>query len=535
MDPRPKEAAMGLWIAAAVVAAAVAYAWLFHDKGIVMSEEGQILAEGEAILNGRVLYRDIDSFVAPGVWYLAALILGIAGPSLNATRLVMVGLFAATALVVYLLCEHVSSRRIALVAVVLLFVQKALAFPLGAFLFYTEFALFFAMGTVYALMLATERGDRRWALLAGVCLALCGLFKQNIGAVNLLASASYLALFERRRDLIALVLGVPITGGLAVLAAFAAAGALPELFDGLVRTPFTGFASNFSIPYAGALSSTNEFQRVFYYSPALFVEEFVLGDQRNARGLLEPWVHGLAVVLYLVPLLVAVVSLTHVALRRPDGRIRVLLWVGALATFGSAFPRSDFPHVVQGLVGFLPIGLYELGLLSSGRGLRATGYAVVALLVGFAAALVVHMPHQEHFEHPRARLWLSPGTLRTLSGGLDCIEESVPSGDRLAIIPTDAMYYFLAGIEPPLRFTIVLSHNVGSDGGRAAADQIERAEIDWVLFTEIRMPGIAPLEEFAPALSELLRTRFEVARSVGDGRGGPVLLRRRLEPSELDL
>ena len=55
------------------------------------------------------------------------------------------------------------------------------------------------------------------------------------GGAIIMASASYLALFERRRDLIALVLGVPITGGLAVLAAFAAAGALPELFDGLAE------------------------------------------------------------------------------------------------------------------------------------------------------------------------------------------------------------------------------------------------------------------------------------------------------------
>ncbi|HVN37684.1 MAG TPA: glycosyltransferase family 39 protein [Myxococcota bacterium] len=526
MNPRLRQTATGVGFALAVALAASLWAWRFHDRGIVMAEEGQILSEAEAILDGRVLYRDIDGFVAPGVWYLGALILRVAGPDLNATRIAMVVLFAFTALVVYGLCQRVTSRRFALLAVALLCVQKALAFPLGTFLFYTEFAIAFALASSFALLRAVQRGSALASACAGLCIALCMLFKQNIGGVLLLGCLVYLAAFERRASVIAPLLAVSATAGLATLAAFGAVGALPALVHSLVLTPFTGFAPNYSIPYLRGVALSGDFSQLFLYSPALYVEEFLLGPAAGSRKLVAVLVRGLSVGAYLTPLLLALLSARNAIAGRPDARIRSLLWIPALATFASAFPRSDFPHVAQALIGFLPISLYELRSLAFLPLVRAAGGAVVAALVLLALALVARMPHDRRFEHPRARLWLTSGTLEVLSDGLRWIQD-IPPQERLSVIPTDAMYYFLSGRQPPLRSSIVLPHQVAADGGRALADSLDREGIDWVLYSEIRLPGFPKLEEFAPALRHALDAKFEPVRMRGERDGGPMLLRRR--------
>ena len=526
MDPRLRRTATRVGTSLAVAAAATVWAWRFHDRGLVMAEEGQILSEAEAILGGRVLYRDIDGFVAPGVWYLGALILRVAGPDLNATRIVMVALFAFTAWAVYGLCREVTSTRIALFAFALLCVQKALAFPLGSFLFYTEFALAFALAGAFALLHAVRSGGLVASACAGLCIALCILFKQNIGAVLLLSSFGYLAAFERRGRVIAPVLAVPAAAVLATLAAFGAAGALPALFDGLVLTPFTGFAPNYTLPYLRGLSPSGDFWQAFLYSPPLYVEEFVLGPAAGGRALVAPLVRGLSILLYLTPLLVALLSARNALTGQPDTRVRCLLWVPALATFANAFPRSDFIHVAQALVGFLPIGLYELRPLASSRPARAAGIAVTAALALFALTLVARMPHDQRFEHPRARLWLTGETLRVLSEQLGWIQD-IPPQERLAVIPGDALHYFLSARPMPLRSSVVLPHAVLRDGGRALVEALDRENVDWVLYSEIRLPDIPRLAEYAPALWNALETRFETVRARGERKGGPTLLRRR--------
>ena len=126
-----------------VLSVSIFYSLIFYQKGIVMIEEGQILSEAERICKGEVLYRDIDGFVSPGVWYTVAFIFKLFGQSLNLTRWVMVVLFSLTAGLLYAISSHFISSWKALVPVFLLLMHKALAFPIGNFINYNEFAIFF--------------------------------------------------------------------------------------------------------------------------------------------------------------------------------------------------------------------------------------------------------------------------------------------------------------------------------------------------------------------------------------------------------
>ena len=149
-----------------------------HDKGLVMTEEGMVLTEAHALLQGAVLYRDIDCFVTPGIWYLTAGVFELTGPSLDATRWVMVVLSLLTTGLVFVIATSLSTWRWASFAGGLVLVQRILAFPAGTFIWYTEFAIFFALLLAWCLLRYGRDGGARWLVLAGLCIGLCFLFKQ---------------------------------------------------------------------------------------------------------------------------------------------------------------------------------------------------------------------------------------------------------------------------------------------------------------------------------------------------------------------
>lgn len=181
----------------ALLLASLLLAIELRDKGLIMTEEGQILTEANALLDGAVLYRDIDCWVTPGVWYLTAGIFRLAGPDLNATRWAMLVLSLLTTGLVFAFATSLSTWRWGLFAGGLMLVQRILAFPAGTFIWYTEFAIFFALLAGWSL-LRYGRDDRaRWLILTGLCVGISFLFKQNIG-VALTGVFGLLVLLQHR-------------------------------------------------------------------------------------------------------------------------------------------------------------------------------------------------------------------------------------------------------------------------------------------------------------------------------------------------
>jgi hypothetical protein len=224
---------------------------------------------------------------------------------------------------------------------------------------------------------------------------------------------------------------------------------------------------------------------------------------------------------YALPVMLALTACVRLR-RRPRGDARgTLLLLGALALYTTAFPRADFPHVAQSLVGFVGVALW----LAAGSGRAAAPALAVALtaLAAYAAVIVPAVRFPGHLDVPRARVWLPPQEHHIVTTALDWIEHGIPPGDRVAVVPYEAMYYFLTGRLAPHRYTVLLPPNVGHDGGREAVELTEAAGVRWVIETTYRIPGLPPFAEYAPAYAAYLRDRYRPVFTVRDRLGAEQL------------
>jgi len=498
-------------LSVAVLAIALAYAMFFHDKGVVMNEEGQILAEAEAVFSGKLLYRDVDCFVAPGIWYVTAAIFELFGTSVNATRVAMAVLFAATTALVFRIGLQVATPAWALFAAGLMLLHKVLVFPAGNFIFYTEFAVFAALLALHAL-LAFERGGRLAALAgAGAALGLCALFKQNLGVVLGAGFGTWLLAFHRSRREI-LVFGAPAAASvLLVVAYFAAQGALPDLWHGLVVEPLSGFGEHASFPPLPLhrLGRMTPLELIIYL-PGLFSETFIGRDAPVIAGPLVSAAKTISVLVHALPLLLGG-ALGLRALRR--GRLlpsEGLLLAAGVAGSSLAYPRPDFLHVCQGLVAWIPSVAYLLATSPRARALRIPAFVLTACVAAFCALLLVQLPYTSPLIHPRARLLLTPWQHASVSEVLDWMEANAPRDEPIAVVPYGAMYYFLLARPVPYRFSVTLPPQIGRDRGRAAAAGLESASVGTVIWMRHAYPGLADFEVYGAELAAYLTRNFEI-------------------------
>ena len=74
----------------------VAFALSLCRRSISLSDEGYLLMQSLDMLDGQVLYRDMDAFVAPGIWFLIAGLFSLVEPSVLASRALALACVLAT-------------------------------------------------------------------------------------------------------------------------------------------------------------------------------------------------------------------------------------------------------------------------------------------------------------------------------------------------------------------------------------------------------------------------------------------------------
>ena len=169
-------------VAIAASALLVAFALSLCRRSISLSDEGYLLLQSLDMLDGKVLYRDMDAFVAPGIWFLVAGLFSFVEPSVLASRsLALAGLLATYGLG-FRIVARVADRGHAWAAVAGLAVFTVWAFPAWTFTFYSPFAVLFALAALDRLLAWRETRRERSLLMAGLWLGLSVAFKQNYGA-----------------------------------------------------------------------------------------------------------------------------------------------------------------------------------------------------------------------------------------------------------------------------------------------------------------------------------------------------------------
>ena len=98
-------------------------------RGIVLSDEGYLLMQALEISRGKVLYRDLDAFVAPGVWFLLAGLFRAVEPSVLAARALALLSWAGSLWAVVAIVRRLSGSRAAAAAGVAYLAASVWAFP----------------------------------------------------------------------------------------------------------------------------------------------------------------------------------------------------------------------------------------------------------------------------------------------------------------------------------------------------------------------------------------------------------------------
>lgn len=560
MSPeRHSEAWSRHWASLALGAGIAVVAATLCRRGVILSDEGYLLLQSLDLANGKVLYRDMDAFVAPGVWFLLAGLFRIFEPSILVSRVAVWVCYLATLAVSWRIVARLAGPRWGWGCVGGLLVCTLWAFPAWTWSFYSPYAALFALAALERLLAWGERGRGRDLVWVGVWLGLSITFKQNYGAQALVGAAlGFVALrFEAERSWSGAARALPAAGlrvalglaavGLPVLGYFAWQGALSHAFQALVVHPFGGFLGQHDIPY---LPFTEFFERdrvgglgrLTYMSYGLSHTAMRYDWPKSlVRG-----VELLHVLLYWIPPLVfaGAGALCLRSLRgRFEGGLAAALCVSGLLFLG-VFPRADFHHLMQVYQPVLVVGtvvLARCARLGEGMGqrlaprLRRAAFGVGGTLLGLYAGIAVYwyldilrtLSHE--LPQPRGGVLVSLERRQMVEFEVGKMRENSRPGEAVLSMPGLSMINFLAERPMPGRYYNLYAVHIAHDEGAGVIEGMQESRVRLVLsdyngfFSEI-----VGLRSYAPRLTDHLRRHFKPVAAVAVDEH--VFLLRRPQP-----
>lgn len=519
-----------------------------------MSDEGYILLQSLDMLHGKVLYRDMDAFVTPGIWFLHALLFRLVEPSVAASRALAFVQFLAVVWVAYRITRELAGRSAARASVALLGIFCVWAFPAWTFSFYSPFAIASALGGVERLLAWRRRRRPRDLYWAGLLLGSSIAFKQNYGTFALLGGALGLVpirIEAGERTSAALRAALPdaarLAAGVAAVALPIAAylawhGALAAAFDALIVHPFE-FGRRQDIPYlplsqlwsGKALSRT---EQLTYTAHAIYHTQLPFVWLRGLRV-----AERLHVLLYWTPPLVLLIGAALAWRpgrgRRPDAGLLILVLCAGMVFLG-VFPRADFNHLINVFQPLLIVGVVVGQRLAASLPpprpplVRVAAWAAGALLLLYTCAAgfwYVHMllDLSTAPDLARAGVLMREREAALIEHTARQVESRTERGEALLTVPDIAMINFLTDRPMPSRYYNLYDHHIAHDGGE---EVVAGAEARGVRVALVRYDDFFSdrrgLREYAPKLAHYLLTRFDVELTIANERY--LLLARRDVP-----
>ncbi|MDG2051974.1 MAG: hypothetical protein P8M78_17610 [Myxococcota bacterium] len=545
-----------LAIPAGVLLAAIVFALPLIRRGIILSDEGYLLQQSLDLLQGRVIYRDMDAFITPGMWFLLAGLFSVFEPSVVASRYLMLAAFAILSLTAYQIVRPISGLPAALGAVIGLFIFCVWAFPAWTFAFYSPVAILLILLGLERLLAWQRNRSRANLIWVGLWIGLAIAFKQNYGAFALAGAAiGWLAtrldgqsdsgppLTGATQDAAAVALGGLIAGA-PFLLYLALHGALDEAWTSLVVHPFE-FAGRHDIPFA-PLSDlvqpdvySDGVEKLTYLSYALLRNGPIsfLQDIRGTQRL-----HVLAY--WLPPLLFTAGFLLSAIQGRRSGRRwdSPLLIVTAVCgmTFLGVLPRADYNHLMNV---YQPVVITGAIVLASTWSLipkslwgARWGFGLVlgSLLVlygGTSAAWYASIirSHSIPIEGQRGGILVDRVDGDRVLYLLRTINDHSSSGQPLLTVPDLVMLNFLSDRPVPSAYYNLYEHHIAEDQGAAVVAGAEESGVELVVtnFDNFFSDRVGLLE-YAPVLSTYLVENFE--RLFIDSGQDFIVYRRRESP-----
>ncbi len=541
----------------------VAFVLPLCRRSINLSDEGYILLQSLDMLNGKILYRDMDAFVSPGIWFLLAGLFSLVEPSVLASRILSLAAYASTVAVAYHIVTGFGGRTWGLVTVGLFMICVVWAFPVWTFAFYSPFAVLFALAALDRMLAWRKHLKPRDLLLTGLCFGLAICFKQNYGVFSLIGGLAGLAAIRWQAPrsargfgrAFAADLGLLAVGGFSVgiplVGYFLYHGAFEAMFQSLVIHPFV-FAGQHAVAYLSPADLfraeiLSDVDRLTYGAYSLYNTAVPTEWLKQTRG-----IERLHVLLYQIPPLAFAGALFFsfrakrslaqraqgFAARFDAGIFSVLAVCGML--FLGVFPRADYNHVINLYQPVLVLGTivaWRLRQAMEGRhrlGIRAAGTAAGVLVLAYASVALLWYQAQiramdSELSVPRGGVLVRPEQATRLNALIEIIWRSTDDDEAILSLPDLSMLNFLAERKMPSAYYNLYQHHIAHDEGEAVVQGSEEHQVQLAVtrYSDF-FSDLVRLRDYAPKLIDYLDRYFEIQiTAAGDNF---VFLRRRASP-----
>lgn len=505
------------------------------DRTVVTLDEGQVTAIGHRLASGQVLYRDVHTGLFPGLYWLVDVLFRIFGTEVLVLRWTQLAVNTATAVLLFVLARPFARGAAAWLVPLGYWVLVVLSFPVFTMLTYSPLSLLAALGALVFCRRYVVGARVADGLATGVLLGLCTVFKQNFGALALVA-VFFSALWARRQGRLAEVplvraFAIPVAGGAAVAALaalrLALSGAWPAFYEATFVTLVGSQMDAFNQPLPPLFGSHPDGGPFYFlYAPGAVFGAMFQGARFATIGAMSMLVrvgYGSA---YLALLLAPVLAWRYA--RHPDVRVRVLarfLFPFAVLFFPGIFPSAIWSHLV---VVYPPL-LVVLAAATSwllevldrrqrvvARGVRLAGCAAILAIVVMTGRLELgtRRANAEPLGLPSATLHVAPRDAVLYRESTTFLRECAAAGEPVFVAPYMPLLYVTSGRPNPTPNDLLISIDVKED---VVLDRLKASGVRCMVFNPQMYVQFQPFERTYPKLAEYFATAFE---EVGEARVG---------------
>lgn len=287
----------GWWTGSLVFAFLFLYATM--SRRVNAYDEGLVLFGSYRVMSGELPYRDFYTNYGPGQFYIVATLFKLFGPSVIVERLWDLAVRSITISAIYLIVSRVSDRKTALLTIAVVVVWLAALPSYGYPVF--PCLLFSLSGVYFAIPVYEERNCTWSSILGGLCGAMAGVFRHDVGALAVLGGISVLcwARWAQEKDIRGRIAAIARTSVFYLSGVLLIAGpvygllvaAVPahDILVDLVRIPMATYVKMRSLPFPSLVGILHDvIHREFDTSYQLIIYFLFLGMAVGALAALRP-------------------------------------------------------------------------------------------------------------------------------------------------------------------------------------------------------------------------------------------------------
>lgn len=440
-----------------------------------IGDEGSIVYGAQRVVEGAIPSRDFFEVMGPGAFYWLALWFKVLGTSWLTSRLAILATALCSAWAIHYATTRLVRGAIAVVPAIGYAICTVPLWPGANHHFDSNMWMLLA----FAVVVGAPRFDARAGLATGVLAGIGSTIMPAKGLLMVIAVGAALTVeraVNRRKSPV-------LPGVVGMVGGFAAVGAAVVGF-------FWLNGSLYDLVYANAIWPATQYHSVNTLPYAYGMKQWLLPLFAHlvAPLLPGPLVYpGIAAALFPFSFLAALpfLVLASVGIQllqawkarvTPDS-LPWVYWCCGSALFVAEWHRPDIMHVIFGSPILLIAGVSWLAQVKNawGRPLLRVFVActlLVAMLLGLLATAA------------RTSVQTRRGTVAMFDNddALEFIQDKVPAGRSVFIYPYYPMYYFLADVRNPTRYSIVLYHMNTGEQFAEIIRALESTKVEFVLW-----------------------------------------------------